>query len=663
MIDRLRNTVFAIVCCLFFLLCFQAGRIESLATEARALMLLYGAMVLVGVCAWAVFPNIQSRKSAILLILGVSAVSRILLHPFPFSDDVNRYLWEGKLVLHGESPYQYTADSEEWNPLRDSYWEAMNHKDSKTAYPPLILLVFAALDAVAYLPATYKVFSALTDLGVIGLLLLCLTRRSMHPKNALFYAFSPVTLVGFSGEAHFDALFVFTVLAALLLWEDGKTSWSWVMLGISIQIKIVSLLLIPLLFWNRKSPKVLWISLPLLIPSLYFWRDMPNLLDGILQFGGTMSHNGFISYLLIDWLEDRHAASKLSTAILLMVVLLISLRVKDVVKGGYAIFAALLLLSPTVHYWYLSWLMPGIAIFPSAAWILLTGLSCLYFSAWDYFGKTGTWYQPTVYFLTQWIPFYVFWAPSFFNRLSQLITKPGERNAETISVVIPCLDEGKHLPACLASLRDCGLPTKEILVIDGGSTDNSKEIAQSFGANWILSRKGRGHQIAAGVRASTGDILLILHADTLLTKPMIGQIMTSMQRNPAAVGGALGQRFKADDKKSVLLLVEGLNDLRAQLLQNSFGDQGQFFRREELNRAGGFPDIPLMEDVELTAKLKKRGDLLFLGGAMLCSARRWEKESPLKRICQVIFFVIRYKASRFFGRGNAEKLYKEYYPD
>ena len=124
----------------------------------------------------------------------------------------------------------------------------------------------------------------------------------------------------------------------------------------------------------------------------------------------------------------------------------------------------------------------------------------------------------------------------------------------------------------------------------------------------------------------------------------------------------MGQRFRAGPKNSVLLLIEGLNDLRAQLWHNSFGDQGQFFRREEVNRIGGFPDLPLMEDVELTALLKKRGDLLFLGGGMLCSPRRWEKENPLKRIAQVISLVIRYKTSRLFGRGNAEKLYREYYP-
>ncbi len=662
MINRLRNAVFAIACGLFFFLCFQAGRIDALTTHARPLMLLFGAMAVAGVLAWAVFPNTRSLKSAIFLVLGLSVLSRLLLYPFPYSDDVNRYLWEGKLVLHGENPYQFTAEASEWKEFRDPHWEAMNHKDLKTVYPPLIILSFVALNYVAYLPATYKVFFGLADMAVIGLLLLCLTRRGMHPKNALFYALNPVPLLAFSGEAHFDVLFVSTTLAALLLWEEGKTAWCWIMLGISIQIKVVSVLLIPLLFWKRKSYKALWIGLPLLAPSLYFLPELHHFLYGLLQYGGTMSHNGSVNYLLLSWLGDRLAAVGLSTAILLIVVVAISLRTKDVLKGGYAILAALLLLSPTVHYWYLAWIVPGIALFPSSAWVLLTGLSGLYFSAWDHFGKTGIWFQPKVWFYTQWIPFYLCWAPSFLARLRQLMSRPAERNAATLSVVIPCLNEGRQLRNCLASLKDCGSPIEEILVVDGGSTDNSKAIAQTFQAKWLTSVKGRGRQIAAAVEACTGDIVLVLHADSRLTGALVRRVMTSMKQNPDAVGGAVGQRFRTGRKKSVLLLIEGLNDLRAQLWHNSFGDQGQFFRREEVNRIGGFPDLPLMEDVELTAQLKKRGDLLFLGGGMLCSPRRWEKENPLKRIAQVISLVIRYKTSRLFGRGNAEKLYREYYP-
>ena len=662
MINRLRNAVFAIACGLFFFLCFQAGQIDALTTHARPLMLLFGAMAMAGVLAWAVFPNTRSLKSAIFLVLGLSVLSRLLLYPFPYSDDVNRYLWEGTLVLHGENPYQFTAEASEWKAFRDPHWEAMNHKDLKTVYPPLIILSFAALNSIAYLPATYKVFFGLADMAVIGLLLLCLTRRGMHPKNALFYALNPVPLLAFSGEAHFDALFVLTTLAALLLWEEGKTAWCWVMLGISIQIKVISVLLIPLLFWKRKSYRALWIGLPLLAPSLFFLPQLHHFLYGLLQYGGTMSHNGSVNFLLLSWLGDRLAAVGLSTAILLIVVVAISLRTNDVLKGGYAILAALLLLSPTVHYWYLAWIMPGIALFPSSAWVLLTGLSGLYFSAWDHFGKTGIWSQPKVWFYTQWIPFYLCWAPSFLARLRQLMSRPAERNAATLSVVIPCLNEGRQLRNCLASLKDCGCPIEEILVVDGGSTDNSKAIAQAFQAKWLTSVKGRGRQIATAVEACTGDIVLVLHADSRLTEALVRRVMTSMKQNPDAVGGAVGQRFRPGRKKSVLLLIEGLNDLRAQLWHNSFGDQGQFFRREEVNRIGGFPDLPLMEDVELTAQLKKRGDLLFLGGGMHCSPRRWEKENPLKRIAQVISLVIRYKISRLFGRGNAEKLYREYYP-
>ena len=647
---------------LFCFLCFQAGQIEALTTHSRPLMLLFGAMATVGVLAWAVFPNTRTNKSAFILILGMALLTRLLLFPFPHSDDVNRYLWEGKLVLHGENPYQFTADAVEWTDLRDPYWEAMNHKDRKTAYPPLTILSFAALNAIAYHPATYKVFFGLVDLVVIALLLRLLTRRGLHPKNALFYVLSPVPLLAFSGEAHFDVLFVLTTLATLLLWEDGKTSWSWVLLGISIQVKIVSLVLIPLLFWNRKSCKALWLGIPLLVPSLIFLPQIHHLFLGLLEFGGTMSHNAFANYLLLSWLGERITAVGLSSAILLLLVLAISLRTKDVLMGGYAILAALLLLSPTVHYWYLAWIGPGIALFPSAAWILLAGLSGLYFSAWDQFGKTGAWFQPKVFFYAQWIPFYLCWAPSALARLRRLWTSPGKRKASTLSIVIPCLNEGEALRKCLDSLTDAAHLIEEIVVVDGGSTDNSRAIAQTYPTKWLTSPRGRGRQIAAGVEASAGDLVLVLHADSQVTVPLIGRVRKAMQQNPDAVGGAVGQRFCSGHKKPVLLLIEGLNDLRAQLWHNSFGDQGQFFRREDVNRLGGFPALPLMEDVELTTQLKKRGDLLFLGGGISCSPRRWEKENALRRIAQIVSLLIRYKISRLCRRDKTQELYEEYYP-
>jgi rSAM/selenodomain-associated transferase 2 len=638
-----------------------AGLTHSLPEDASRLIWVYLGMAASGMAVWSFFPKLENRAK-VLLVFGLALVARILMAGFPVSDDVNRYLWEGKLVQRGESPYAHTADSEVWAEHRDSFWDGMNHKDKGTAYPPLVLALFAGLNLISYHPWIYKLIFTLADLATLGAIIALLKRRGLPVRNALIYALNPVIILGFSGEAHFDSLFVFLMLAALLANERGKLAWGWVLLGLSIQIKIISVLLIPLFFWKQKSARCLWILPPLILPSLFFWNDLPNLMSGILHFGGTMSHNGSINHLFIDFFGTRETASRLSMALLALVVLVVSLRARDVLKGSFIIFGALILLSPTIHYWYLSWVLPFVVIFPALPWLVLFALSGFYFIAWVKFGKTGEWYQPIGYLRLQWIPFYVLWTSMFFRGLRTLITGRNSAPVNGLTVVIPVLNESKHLKECLCSLRNALTPVDEIIVVDGGSTDDSMTVAREAKAKVLESKRGRGYQISKGVSASKSEAILILHADAQIAPEIPGKIIRVLNQNPDLAGGAIGQRFVSAKPKPILLLIEALNDFRAGCQGNSFGDQGQFFRRSSLEKRGGYPNIPLMEDVELTTRLKKVGDLVLLDCDLTCSARRWEKEQAFSRILQVLWLVLRYKVLKWFGKDSSEKLFHEYYP-
>ena len=618
-------------------------------------------MGITGIAVWAFFPNVDRNKQ-LFLIFGLAIVSRLMMAGFPVSDDVNRYLWEGKLLLAGESPYAMTADDPTWSEYRDQYWEGMNHKDKNTAYPPLSLAFFSLLNLIAYHPWIYKLFFGLADLATLGVIVAILTHRRLPVRTALIYALSPITVLAFAGEAHFDSLFVFLTLCSLLFWEREKTSWAWVLLGLSIQIKLMSVILVPLLFWQRKSAKCLWILVPLILPSLLFLDDMGNLLSGILHFGGTMSHNGSLNHLFIDFLGSRESASKLSMLILMIVVAVTSLKSRDTLKGSFIIFGALILLSPTIHYWYLAWVLPFVAFFPHLAWLVLFTLSAFYFIAWVKFGNGEDWYQPIGYLRLQWIPFYVLWTPLFFRGLRKLWRSSEPETPESVSVVIPTLNEAANLSECLKSIRSSDESVTEIVVVDGGSSDDTAEVVHSSGATLLTSERGRGYQIAKGVDTCSGDVILVLHADAQLSSHTVSDILEVLKKNPEVSGGAVGQRFVAKKPKPVLVLIEALNDLRAQWQGNSFGDQGQFFRRSSIEAAGGYPNIPLMEDVELTAKLGKQGDLLLLNCDLRCSARRWEREQDLSRILQVLSLVVRYRIARLLGKDPSKKLFEEYYP-
>jgi rSAM/selenodomain-associated transferase 2 len=658
--QALRTFVFWASALVFLGFTLSAGLIDSLEEDASKLIIYFVGMSVTGIAAWAFFPKLTENRK-ILLLFGLAVGSRLLMAGFPAGDDVNRYLWEGKLLLAGESPYAFTADHPEWTDHRDPFWEEMNHKDKLTAYPPLVLALFAGLNLISYHPWIYKLFFGMADLATLGVIVAILRKRKLPIRNALIYALNPTVILGFAGEAHFDSLFIFLTLASLLFWEQGKISQAWILLGLSIQVKIISIILVPLLFWKYRSTKALWILVPLVLPSLVYWNDLTNLLSGILDFGGSMSHNGSINHLFIDFFGTRETASTLSVVLLLVVILITALKSRDVLKGSFIIFGALILLSPTVHYWYLSWVLPFVVLFPSLPWLVLFVLSGFYFSAWVQFGRTGEWYQSIGYLRLQWIPFYVLWAPDFIRGVKKLLHSQQPSTAKSLSVVIPSLNESAHLNTCLRSLESSDKQIEEIIVVDGGSNDNTEEVVRAFSARLLKSERGRGYQISKGVISSRSDIVLVLHADAQISSDTPKRILEVMNSNPEAVGGAVGQRFLSTKPKPVLVLIEALNDFRAQWQGNSFGDQGQFFRRTSVEKGGGFPPIPLMEDVELTSQLSREGDLVLLDCDLKCSARRWEKEHALSRILQVLSLVIRYKVLKLFGKDSSQKLFEEYY--
>ncbi len=232
---------------------------------------------------------------------------------------------------------------------------------------------------------------------------------------------------------------------------------------------------------------------------------------------------------------------------------------------------------------------------------------------------------------------------------------------ESISVVIPTLNEATHIRTCLKSLSQSSTPINEIFVVDGGSQDETKSMIKGFPVRLLESKKGRGYQISLGVKACRSDAVLVLHADASLPPDVAKTIISVLNKNPDVVGGEIGQRFVSTTPKPILLLVEALNDFRATWQSGSFGDQGQFFRRASIEQAGGFPNIPLMEDVELTAQLNKKGSLVFLDGGLQCSARRWEKDNATERFLLVLSLVVRYKFLKLIGKDPSKKLFEEYY--
>lgn len=193
-----------------------------------------------------------------------------------------------------------------------------------------------------------------------------------------------------------------------------------------------------------------------------------------------------------------------------------------------------------------------------------------------------------------------------------------------ISIIIPALDEEALIGRTLDAVRPQEMPF-EIIVVDGRSGDRTVEIA-SHCARVLQSEPGRARQMNAGADAASGDILLFLHADTLLPPGAL----TSVRRaiiDRCAEAGTFRMQF---DRASPLLRFYGAcTRIRSPLF--AFGDRGQFVRRDVFNAVGGFPEIPIFEDLEMARVLHARGRFAFLPDVVTTSARRFQQTGPLRQ--------------------------------
>lgn len=191
-----------------------------------------------------------------------------------------------------------------------------------------------------------------------------------------------------------------------------------------------------------------------------------------------------------------------------------------------------------------------------------------------------------------------------------------------ISVIIPCLNEAARLPGLLRALSNAGF--LEVLVVDGGSEDGSPALAlASPHARLLEAPRGRARQMNAGARAARGDVLFFLHADALPPPRAAEHIARALSR-PDVVAGAFTLHTVSEGGRWKPWL--RVADLRSRWTRHPYGDQGLFVRAEAFRQVGGFPDQPLLEDLELSRRLRRLGRVVTVREDMRVSGRRFEAQ-------------------------------------
>ena len=190
-----------------------------------------------------------------------------------------------------------------------------------------------------------------------------------------------------------------------------------------------------------------------------------------------------------------------------------------------------------------------------------------------------------------------------------------------VSIIIPTLDEAAILERTLSEVS--GYFPHELIVTDGGSRDATLDIARKFTSRIVQSRPGRALQMNAAAREATGALLLFLHADSRIDGTSYAKMVEVME-NVRLVGGAFSLAIESDDY--FLQMISALATLRARYFLLVYGDQAIFVRKAIFKDMGGFPSLPICEDLEFYRQLKKTGPVILLNEKAYTSGRRWVTE-------------------------------------
>src|SRR5215831_11616082 len=222
-----------------------------------------------------------------------------------------------------------------------------------------------------------------------------------------------------------------------------------------------------------------------------------------------------------------------------------------------------------------------------------------------------------------------------------------------ISIVVPTLNEAANLGRLLPDLHE-RCREAEVILVDGGSEDATRDVVTRFPrVQLVTGPRGRARQMNAGARVARGDTLLFLHADTRLPDGALGAVAAALD-DARVVGGRFDVSF--DSPRAVFRMIAGFMNVRSRWSRISTGDQAIFVRRSVFEAMGGYPDIALMEDIELCRCLKRRGRLAALRARVTTSARKWEREGALRTMA--LMWALRF----FYMVGvSPDRLHRWYY--
>lgn len=317
---------------------------------------------------------------------------------------MHRYVWEGRLVAAGINPYRVAPDDPSLRDRRDANWQGINHKDMPGLYPPLMQGVFAALAAVRPSPLFFKAAFIAFDVAAF-LLLLALLRpwgSGMRDRISGIYFLNPLLLLEVAGHGHFESLLLLSLIAFLAALAKGRLGWAALFLFCGASIKLVALALAPLLILRAREGGPLlgtaraWILAAALPAALAAELWLSGALEGLRSYAADYRYNSAVPWLVnaVTGPFLGPADQRLLAGLLFGMAVLTALwrlRAAPAERQGLALMGLVLLFSPTLHPWYLLWILPFAALCRSRPWLLFTGTVAVTYAVNLDHLRTGKW--------------------------------------------------------------------------------------------------------------------------------------------------------------------------------------------------------------------------------------------------------------------------------
>lgn len=329
----------------------------------------------------------------------VALVLRLVVLPLEPGDDFWRYQWEGKIQQAGFNPYVNPPDDPQLEAVRREFpaWYKINHRNVRAIYPPGAELIFAGMSRISDSPLFYKLVFTLADLATIAVLLRLLGGATRY-GNAAWYAWNPLVVYCFAGAAHFDSLMILPTVAGILFLTrfetetDSRRKWFLALaasaaFGIAISVKLVPVLLLLACVFAlrmRAVTLVVCLAIPGLLSLCYGYPEIP-IWDSLRRFAHVTRLNDLFWWVIEDtvWPNPRQKNYHYNVILMICVALVSLLFWRNWKRGMLWGLGVALILSPVLHPWYCTWILPLAAWRGSRTWFVLSITLFVYFLFWN----------------------------------------------------------------------------------------------------------------------------------------------------------------------------------------------------------------------------------------------------------------------------------------